>query len=221
MRRLLCVMVGLVFVACGGSTDTNSSTGGSGGATGGSGGATGGSGGATGGSGGATGGTGGTSPSGCPASAPAGQPCTTPDLRCTYGDSVRPECRNEWICNGGTWVTTKALCLAAPPGECTTTVPTDGTVCTTDGTVCDYPDGTLCLCNACSTGPCAAPPPKWECTPPPTGPGCPAIVPNDGSPCSAPEGTQCTYGIPCGPSGAIATCTNGAWLWEKHLLCGA
>jgi hypothetical protein len=208
-----------MLVACGGSTDSRGS-GGSGASGGGATGGSGGSGGSTGGSGGSSGGTGGTSPSGCPAAATPGAACTTPNLRCTYGDEVRPECRQDWLCLNGTWTTTKSICLEPPAGTCSSTPPTVGAVCDTEAAVCDFPDGTLCLCSSCSAGPCAAPPPKWQCAPPPSTAGCPALVPNDGSACST-EGTECQYGNPCGPSGAVVHCTNGAWKWQTDIACPA
>jgi hypothetical protein len=212
------VALALCVAACGGNTSTDGSGGSAGsGASGGSG-AAGGSGGSGGSSG--SGGSGGTSPVGCPAKAPAsGQACSAPDLRCTYGDAVRPECRYEWLCSGGKWTPTQSVCshYTGCPGA----PPANGVVCSTEAQVCDYQDGTLCLCTSCSAGPCAAPPPKWQCAPPPTTAGCPAIVPNDGSACSAPEGTECRYGNPCGPSGAAVTCTGGAWTWQKNIACPA
>ena len=193
------VLVALLATSCGGST-SSSGTGGSGGS------------GATGGS----GGSGGTSPSGCPASPPTGQSCNTPNLHCTYGDSVRPECRDEWACVSGHWA---AGSVCQHYTNCPPASPSVGSVCSNEGQVCDYADGTLCLCSSCSAGPCGPPPPHWQCAAPPTTAGCPKTVPNDGSKCSAPEGTQCQYGNPCGPSGALVKCTSGAWQWQMNIPC--
>ena len=202
-------LLALAATACGGNTDTGT-TGGSGGS-----GAAGGSGGS-----GASGGSGGTSSTSCPPAQPAsGQSCSSADLRCTYGDTVRPECRNDWVCNGGKWTTTKSVCPHYT--NCPASPPTVGTVCSTEAQVCDYANGTLCLCSSCSAGPCGAPPPHWQCAPPPTTAGCPALVPNDGSACGAPEGTKCQYGNPCGPSGAIVSCKGGAWTWQTNIPCPA
>lgn len=200
------VALGLLVAACGGKATSGGSSG-AGGSSG------------TGGSSGSAG-SGGTSPSGCPASEPAsGQACSTPDLRCTYGDTVRPECRDEWLCNAGKWTTTKSVCQHYT--ACPSAPPSVGSVCSKESMVCDYPDGTLCLCASCVGGPCSPPPPHWQCALPPTTPGCPAIVPNDGSACSAAEGTKCVYGNVCGPSGASVTCSGGAWKWEKQIPCPA
>lgn len=64
------------------------------------------------------------------------------------------------------------------------------------------------------------PPPKWTCAPPPTTPGCPHAVPNDGTACDA-AGVECTYGTPCGGDGAIVDCQNGAWHWKTDIACPA
>lgn len=160
-------------------------------------------------------GTGGNSP--CPAAEPSSgkAPCSTPDFRCTYGDSVPPECRHEWICTGGFWTTTKDVCIEPPPDVCGGAEPATGSMCNGfDGAVCTYGDD-ICLCSACSGGPCmmnAA----WSCAKPPAG--CPAVVPNDGSPCSQP-GADCTYGFPCGNSGAHVKCAGGLWKWSDEIAC--
>jgi hypothetical protein len=143
----------------------------------------------------------------CPAEEPIGQACDVPAVRCTYGDSVRPECRNDWTCLNGQWTTTKSVCLE--PAMCPAAMPEGGSDCSPQGDVCTY-DATICECNACSGGPCM-PFPVWSCHSPP-GSGCPVIVPNDGSACDDPS-LVCTYGEPCGLSGATVQCTDGAWLW--------
>lgn len=205
------MLAAVVLCACGGSTSTGG-TGGAGGS-----GAAGGSGGSSGSGG--SGGSGGTSPVGCPPTQPSGQACSVdPAVRCTYGDDVRPSCRNDYFCIGGHWTTTKNLCLQPPPGTCGGAPPAAGTVCTPDGAACGYSDGTICVCSLCPGGPCMQPPAKWTCTPPPTTPGCPATVPNDGTKCDAP-GTSCTYGTPCAGEGAFVECTGGAWRWRTDIAC--
>jgi hypothetical protein len=203
----------------GGATGgSGGATGGAGGATGGAGGATGGAGGATGGSGGATGGSGGISPSGCPANKPTGA-CSTEGLRCTYGDDVRPECRDGVACNGGQWVAEKNACLP-PPAGCPAVPPTSGqpkVTCSNEGDVCSYASGAICNCSSC-LGPCV-PPPWWQCSPAPTDPGCPKTVPNDGAACDASAGTTCTYGNPCNGSGQKVQCSAGAWKWVAPDPC--
>lgn len=153
----------------------------------------------------------------CPAAEPsAGNvPCGTEDFRCTYGDSVRPECRHDWICNAGKWTTTKNVCVEPPPNTCGTTPPTEGAICNGfEGSVCTF-GSDICLCSACSGGPCM-PNAKWSCAKPPAG--CPATAPNDGSTCDQP-GADCTYGFPCGSAGAHVKCTNGLWKWDTEIAC--
>jgi hypothetical protein len=163
-----------------------------------------------------TGGSVGTSS--CPGSEPtegascAGAPA---ELRCTYGASVRPECRSVWLCTAGSWTTTHSAC--APTGnDCGTTEPAPQTVCTTMGDLCVYGDS-ICYCG-CGGGPACISPIDWKCADPPTTPGCPAVVPNDGTPCTA-DGVQCTYGTTCTPSGAQLSCTGGRWFWNLNIPC--
>jgi hypothetical protein len=155
----------------------------------------------------------------CPAAEPSGGSCAgVPEgFRCTYGDSVRPECRDDWVCSNGQWVTTKGVCVMPPAGDCNFSAPPTGQICATEGGVCTL-DTTICICSSCSLGPCMVPPPKWSCAGPPTTPGCPATVPNDGSGCEQ-EGLMCSYGLICSGSGAQVTCKDGAWLWENAIAC--
>jgi hypothetical protein len=177
--------------------------------------------GSTGGTSSTTGGDGGGNPgtSFCPSTEPvAGSSCLAPPgQRCTYGEEVRPECRNEWICNNGDWFTTKSVCLSPPADHCAFTEPPSG-VCAQEGDVCVVGAATICQCSSCFGGPCMAPPPKWQCSGPPTTPGCPAIVPNDGSACAS-EGLECTYGNVCSQSGALTRCKGGMWLWDTQIAC--
>ncbi len=156
----------------------------------------------------------------CPVAEPTeASACTgVPDqFRCTYGESVRPECRDVWICSGGAWTTTKGECVQPPPGDCAATQPGPQTVCANMGDVCTYGD-TICECG-CGGGIACEPPVSWACSGPPTTPGCPAAVPNDGTPCGA-AGVECTYGDPCTQSGALVSCTSGLWLWNTMIACG-
>ncbi len=153
---------------------------------------------------------------GCPTSRPnAGSSCAgvTDQLQCTYGDTVRPDCRVEIFCDGGSWQEAGTTCLQA--ADCGTVEPAAHAVCETMGDTCTYGD-TICYCG-CGGGLCAVPT-QWQCSGPPTTPGCPAIVPNDGSPCSS-DGTQCTYGTPCTPSGVAVACTGGNWVWDTMVVC--
>jgi hypothetical protein len=157
----------------------------------------------------------------CPAAEPsAGNvPCTgVPEgFRCTYGDSVRPECRHDWTCSGGTWLTTKSFCQDPPPDACAPAEPQNGVDCTaSNGATCTYGDD-ICTCSLCPGGPCMQNP-TWVCSKPPTNPGCPPVVPNDGTACDAPA-ADCTYGMPCGGSGMHVTCKNGTWLWDLNMEC--
>jgi hypothetical protein len=138
-------------------------------------------------------GTGGGTTGLCPASEPTpGTACSLPaGSLCTYGDSVRPDCRTEVTCgNGGTWMASHTACKMTPAGDCPAAEPAKQTVCANDGDVCTYGND-ICLCNACSLGPCMAPPPKWTCSPPP-GDGCPAVAPNSGTSCTQ-ENLMCSY----------------------------
>jgi hypothetical protein len=174
------------------------------------------------GSGASTGVGGGTSGGPCPlAVPPLGASCAgVPDqFRCTYGDSVRPDCRNVRICSGGGWTTANVGCAMPPPGACPASEPSPGMPCT--GTVgqdfvCTYGDA-ICGCG-CGGGFCGVPF-TWQCTDPPITPGCPATVPNDGTACSAAT-LECVYGDPCSPAGAIVDCTNGLWKWNTMIVCG-
>jgi hypothetical protein len=173
---------------------------------------------ATGGTGAGTG-SGGSTGAPCPVMEPiGGASCAgvPAGRRCTYGSSVRPECRDVWICNGSIWQTTKGICPQPPPGECGTTQPAQGTVCPTTDDVCTYQD-IICICSECPGGPCMTPPPKWSCAPPPAA-GCPAVAPNDGTACSM-NGLSCTYGFPCSQAGAVVDCKNGTWVWDLMIGC--
>ena len=170
--------------------------------------------------GGTSGGTGGTTPTMlCPATEPSGGQCSAPTgFRCTYGEEVRPECRHEWICgDGGQWITTKSVCLSPPADHCAFTEPPSGE-CAQEGDVCVVGAATICQCSSCFGGPCSPPPPKWQCSGPPTTAGCPPVVPNDGSACTT-EGLDCSYGNVCSGSGARTLCTNGLWMWDQNIAC--
>ena len=166
-----------------------------------------------------TGAGGGTSATLCPAAEPNGGECSAPTgFHCTYGEQVRPECRHEWTCgDGGTWITTKGVCLSPPADHCQFTEPPSG-VCGQEGDVCVVGAATICQCSACFGGPCMAPPPVWQCSGPPATSGCPMVVPNDGSACTS-EGLECTYGNVCSASGALARCMSGLWVWDRNIAC--
>jgi hypothetical protein len=212
----------VVNEATGGATGTGAgaSTMGTGAGTTGTGAGTTGTGAATTGTGAATTGVGGGEVGGpCPPSAPLaeGDVCSLPEgFRCTYGDSVRPECRTAWTCNGA-WTATSGPCDEPPPGVCGSSQPGPQDMCAATNAVCVYGDS-LCLCG-CGAGVLCTTPFNWFCTAPPTTPGCPEVVPNDGTLCAVP-GVQCSYGDVCTPSGAMVSCTNGLWLWNTMIACG-
>jgi hypothetical protein len=152
-------------------------------------------------------------PGGCPAAEPTGGSCVglPSGLACTYGSSVRPECRDQWSCASGNWEAPGNVCAMSP--ICPAAQPSASTVCqpsNPSGDVCTYGD-TICLCAQC-VGLCTTPPIKWQCSPPPTTPGCPSIAPNEGTPCTS-NGLACTYGNPCSQSGAATQCMNDVWAW--------
>jgi len=155
----------------------------------------------------------------CPATEPTAGACSglPSGLQCTYGTSVRPECRDQWICESGSWTTTKGGCVQPPAGDCPTTQPSSTTVCATQGDVCTYGD-TLCLCDSCVEGPCMAGATRWQCAAPPTTTGCPPAVPNDGTACTA-SGLECSYGYTCSQTGALVDCTDGVWVWNTMVAC--
>ena len=116
----------------------------------------------------------------CPATQPSGGACSAPEgFRCTYGDAVRAYCRSATVCTQGQWTATTSACAQSTVcGQLTS--PPAGQVCTAEGAFCPIGD-TLCACSQCLQGPCMAPPTVWQCAGPPTTPGCPAVVPNDGA----------------------------------------
>jgi hypothetical protein len=165
-----------------------------------------------------TGSGGSTSTGPCPLSPPTGSTSCAgvPDqLRCTYGDSVLPDCRTPWLCINGSWETTGTGC--SEPTDCGNSEPGPQTVCANMADECTY-GASICYCG-CGGGPICPPPMVWECVGPPTTPGCPSVVPNDGTPCDA-AGAQCTYGESCTSTYAVVACTNGLWLWNARMLCG-
>ena len=164
----------------------------------------------------------------CPASFPSGA-CTTPDLRCEYGqECCCGRCHPERVatCSGGQWAGMytdaclgAALCTDAGTPTCPANAPTGA--CTDEGLTCEY--GEECCCGQCSpsivstcsggrwatrsTDACLRP----AC--PDAGPAaCPASLPSGGC---ADEGLTCEYGEECCcgqcfPS-LVATCSGGQW----------
>jgi hypothetical protein len=161
-------------------------------------------------------GAGGSPPSECPGSQPqGGSACSAAQdgLRCTYGDSVRPDCRDVFLCTGGSWQTTGNTCIT--PTDCPASEPSSTTQCQNQGDVCTYGDD-ICYCGCGGGVECMAPFP-WSCQAPP-GDGCPSLVPNDGTACPG-NVMECDYGDPCDPSGAVVDCTGGYWRWNQMIAC--
>jgi hypothetical protein len=158
----------------------------------------------------------------CPDTEPTeGAPCL-PTLDCSYGQSVRPDCRHRWNCGasspGGTgaWHAVSLTCPEAPVGYCPPQQPTAST-CTpmtnpNERADCEYPGNVFCQCACPYTpqNPGCASTEQWVCYGPPTTPGCPAVVPNLGTACSV-QGTQCAYGDPCDVGGLAVYCRAGIW----------
>ena len=171
----------------------------------------------------------------CPASPPKGGadcPVAVSSTGCSYGDSVLPECREEWQCQ----------CVSAHPGVQCSWVPgnvfvacskSDAAACppsapvpaadgglpacgeAINGARCGYQDGTICHCTACLQvgGPCQpVSPPRWSCAPPPQNANCPRMIPNTGRACTQ-AGLECIYDSGCGIK---ATCDNQKWSWARQ-----
>lgn len=156
----------------------------------------------------------------CPPVPPSeGGECDAAQALCTYGDSVRAECRERWRCTGSSgWRLEPTECPEVPDAYCPD-VPPDGD-CTPldalgnqvefqDGEIaCTYADSTVCVCRDCSDEACAGGP-NWECIHPPEDLDCPTGAPNIGQPCEV-QGLVCDYGDPC-VSGALRMCREGVW----------
>ena len=217
--------------ASGGAAGSSGSSGsGSGGAAG-SGGSvgSGGSGGSVG-----SGGSGGSVAGACPASPPmSGRDCplAVSSNGCSYGDSILPECRDQWECQcvsaqpgvtcswipGNPW-----MACGADAAACPSTTPVsapDGGLAScagaSEGTRCSYADGTICNCTSCLDlgGPCQpVNPPRWRCSPAPANPQCPRKIPNNGTACTQP-GLECVYASSCGIQ---ARCESNRWTWTRQ-----
>lgn len=150
--------------------------------------------------------------SGCPAGEPSPDAACSPvGIACTYGDSVRPECRSLWLCTANGFAHVSEDCNAPPSGLCPSSPATLSGDCPDPGAVCAFDDGTICSCSLCHGGPCHVTA-SWGCVAPPSTAGCPPIAPNEGTACS-PESLECDYGDACSGSGAHARCTGGTWSW--------
>jgi hypothetical protein len=184
-----------------------------------------GGGGAGGGSGGAGGG------SACPASMPQAGAACTGSASCSFGEEPSLDCRQRARCVGGLWAITPApgYCTAPRDPACPATAALAiGAACDLGGPVCFY--SSLCSCVPCNCDVAGCFPlcrgrpmgtPVWDCRAqsPSSGPACPAAIPNEGAPCTVPEGTACPDS-PCFlQSGYDVRCTGGVWRWTSRSIC--
>ncbi len=148
----------------------------------------------------------------CPASQPAdGVSCDREGLVCAYGEDPRPTCRPYSTCASGSWTATDPGCTTPPAATCPPTrVAAAGAECTPEDSYCSY-DGLACRCTNCVFYPierCEGPL-TWHCDAPNPDAECPAAIPNQGAPCSAPDGKQCVYGC---EENMSRTCEGGVWV---------
>lgn len=149
----------------------------------------------------------------CPSVAPEAQSaCAEEALHCTYGDSPVPSCRPSYTCVNGGWTIDTLGCLEGPykcpPDVGSEACPAQGDTCVTDTS--------FCICGPCGGAGCPPEPWSWVCAQG-TDPGCPALLPNDGAACDAPE-QVCNYGVMCADF-VTARCIGGAWDWDDPLAC--
>ncbi len=160
----------------------------------------------------------------CPEIAPTpGSNCPIYGLYCTYGDSVRVDCRKGFGCSSHYQWNAGRECKEPPAdycppnpgqGSCLVRYPGGGD---RFGT-CAYPDGTMCVCEPCPNKLCQNGP-GWECVAPPTTNGCPRIIPNVGTPCQQ-QGLTCSYGVPCRDGRGLVICRSGTWFPTTNYAVG-
>jgi hypothetical protein len=145
----------------------------------------------------------------CPSSVPSGSCSVSSSTICYYGDDPRWFCKTSAKCSQNTWRVTPALaeCATTPDPSC----PADPasppvSICATDAGA-----STTCVYSAqyCKCGFVGGLDPGWVCTVA-IPDNCPALRPGDGSPCAAPSGIMCTYGLAC--SGNELQCIEGRWV---------
>jgi hypothetical protein len=154
--------------------------------------------------------------SSCPEEEPnENDPCSL-TFDCSYGQSVRPDCRDRWTCRGGTW-TRVGSCVDAAPGYCPAQQPMEASACTPiinpeQRAGCEYSGNTFCECPCPTSGPNigCAPSEQWMCYGPSSAVDCPSLIPNLGTACTV-QGTQCIYGDPCNFGGAVVICVQSVW----------
>lgn len=210
-RASIALALPLVLLACGGTASVESPGAGGAGSTSSSTSSTSGTSSSTSG----TGGGGGFGATGCPPTDPTVMAACAPEgLRCSYGESVVPECRRGYRCLDGGWQVDGLGCLDGPP-ECGIPDP-DGATCDVQSALCV--DGErFCVCGPCGGAGCPDPPWGWSCGGVQGDPACPAVIPNDGTPCSQ-DGLDCYYGVMCASDRSI-TCEGGEWVWAEPMAC--
>lgn len=158
-------------------------------------------------------------PPSCPALEPGeDEPCASPGLQCSYGDSVTAYCRRYYTCDQDSWTvppSRSGTCVTQPSGFCPRE-PQHGEGCTVGEVdvfvACEYSGGIGCYCLGNPVGRVGAEG-SWECYAPPTNPACPESLPNLGDGCAA-SGQVCHYGIVqqgCYAPYADVYCFQGAW----------
>jgi len=166
----------------------------------------------------------------CPATVPVQRTlCPAALPGCTWGTHPQPECRTRGSCGAdGTWsiVPPPSYCGGLAAGCPATPPSTSSLACSEQGLTCVYADSSRCTCVPCNC-PAVGPPgppcvhcpegqplgmPLWSCQRAPVlNPPCPAVVPNDGTPCDLPPGTACPPAY-CGSSFTVV-CIGGRWRW--------
>lgn len=158
----------------------------------------------------------------CPSAPPVnGSSCSENGIACTYGDSLRLDCRTQAECFDNEWsVYDGSSCVQPPQATCPASPPDEGSACesidsqgnlsTGDSAIsCIYDTNTFCVCRECPDGFCDDGP-GWECLPPPADDRCPSVSPNLGETCDV-AGLSCEYGDPCLDDGSSRFCRNGYW----------
>jgi hypothetical protein len=163
----------------------------------------------------------------CPATPPRpASPCAS-GAACSWGDHPLPECRTHAVCTttlNWTAISPPTYCGGLEPG-CPAAAPaTFPATCPSTTLTCVYGGATRCSCTPCLGPSFGAPNPQacpmnqpvgtpvWFCVAPPAlAPPCPAVVPNDGTPCDVPAGVSCPPAH-CGDPFTVV-CRNGRWRW--------
>lgn len=152
----------------------------------------------------------------CPTAEPsAGAACRAAGLKCSYGTSARPSCRDRYQCTSGRWIVlTEGGC--SNDSSCPDDPPASSSVCTGLDQECDYGQaGIFCRC-LCPDALC--PQQRWLCSDSTSG-SCADVVPNEGTDCAGEEGRVCDYGSCRLEDAVVARCSEGLWRWEPA-SCG-